>query len=78
MDRLLVTFAGGHQGGWQVERIDAFVGRPLPVVERPAVVEGDGGAMPDGAAWVLHGVTSNERYATRQEHDALAAIQPPP
>lgn len=76
MERLLVTFAGGHQGKWRVESIQGFVGPALPVVERLAVVEGDGGAMPD-AAWVLHGVTSNERYATRQEHDALAAIQPP-
>jgi len=76
MDRLLVTFAGGHQGGWQVERIDAFIGSTLPTVERLAVVEGDGGAIRDRAAWALQGVISNERYATRREHEALAAVQP--
>lgn len=31
----------------------------------------------DGAKWMLRGVTSNERYATRAEKDALAARQPP-
>ena len=40
-----------------------------------------GGGRADGiggdAAWVLRGVTSNERYVTRAERDALAARQEP-
>lgn len=31
----------------------------------------------DGATWVLRGVTSNERYVTRHEHDELAAREEP-
>lgn len=31
--------------------------------------------MPEGAVWVLRGVTSNERYVTRVEHEALVSRQ---
>jgi hypothetical protein len=37
---LIVTFAGGTSGTWQVERIDAVVGEGLPEAERLAVLEG--------------------------------------
>jgi chlorite dismutase len=40
------------------------------------VVEGDT-PPPDQARWVLRGATSNERYVTRSEHDALARRQRP-
>ena len=33
--------------------------------------------MPAGSAWALRGVTSNERYVTRTEHETLGARQPP-
>jgi chlorite dismutase len=40
------------------------------------VIEGPGATGLDGSwAWVLRGVTSNERYVSRREHDALAAKQ---
>lgn len=39
----------------------------------------EGGDQRSGGSplWVLHGATSNERYVTRVEHDALAAVQAP-
>jgi chlorite dismutase len=40
-------------------------------------LEGAAASAGDGAAWVLRGVTSNERYLTRQEHDELVARQQP-
>jgi Chlorite dismutase len=73
---LLVAFAGGAQGPRRVVSIAAVAGPALEVVERVAVIEGDG-APPAGAAWVLRGVTSNARYTTRAEQAALAAVQPP-
>lgn len=73
---LRVAFAGGTIGAWRVERISAVRGDTLPLVARVAVLEGSAGA-PGGAAWVLRGVTSHERYVTRAEHDALAEASPP-
>lgn len=74
---LLVEFAGGPTGRWKVERIDAVRGEGLPSVERIAVVEGRTTQLPPDVSWVLRGVTSNERYVTQTEHDALVARQPP-
>jgi chlorite dismutase len=34
-------------------------------------------ALGESQAWVLRGVTSNERYVSRSEHDALVAKQEP-
>lgn len=45
-------------------------------MERLSVVEGLKTPAPPEASWLLRGVTSNERYVTRQEHAALAARQP--
>lgn len=74
MTPLLVAFAGGSQGAWAVERIDGVRGETLLSVPRLDVVEGrvprEGSAL-----WVLRGVTSNERYVSRDERDALAARQ---
>ena len=40
------------------------------------MVNGAVGAVPTGAKWLLRGVTSSERYTTRQGRDLLAARQP--
>jgi len=40
MAPLLVTFAGGTSGSWEVERIEAVSGDSLPWAKRVAVVEG--------------------------------------
>lgn len=72
----LVSFAGGDRGTWQVQRITAVIGAPLPVATRLEVSETPEASERD-AEWVLRGVTSNARYTTRDEHAALAAIQPP-
>ena len=76
MDPLLVSFAGGDQGSWEVERIDAVRGDALPAVPFLAVVEGPDAALP-AAAWVLRGVTSNERYTSHAEQDSLRSSSPP-
>ncbi|MGO1079429.1 chlorite dismutase family protein [Inquilinus sp. CA228] len=72
---LLVTFAAGLRGPWRIDRIDAVIGDALPMAERLAVREGP--QPPDGAggAWALRGTTSNQRYTTRPEADALVARQ---
>ncbi len=72
---LLVSFVGGASGLWKVERLDALRGESLPSAERVAVDENSGSEAT--AAWVLRGVTSNERYVTRAEHGTLVARQQP-
>ncbi len=73
---LAVSFAGGPHGPWRVERIDSFLGEPLERVNCLSMLEGDANPPPD-AVWVLRGVTSNERYATRVEHETLLSLQQP-
>jgi hypothetical protein len=73
----LVSFVGGPAGPWRVLRLTAPAGEPLPEVERLDVVPGALPAPPPGGAWVLRGITSNERYVTGAEKDRLAARQPP-
>ena len=74
---LHVTFAGGSTGEWRVDRVEARRGEGLLAVEYLAVLEGRNASVPAGSAWTVCGVTSNERYVTRTEHDALAARQAP-
>ena len=53
-----------------------MVGAPLEPVPKLEVVEGTAASAFDGgSAWTLRGVTSNERYVSRSEHDALVAKQ---
>ena len=73
---LQVTFVGGERGRWAVERVDAVVGPCLPAASHVDVLEGPV-ALPLEMTWMLRGVVSHERYVTRAEHDALAAIQEP-
>ncbi len=68
------AFVGGKQGIWQVTRIDNLIGSGLEMVERLDVVNAE--ADKTEATWVLRGLTSNVRYATRVEVNALKQIQP--
>lgn len=71
----LCTFVGGKGGAWSIVQVAAVVGAPLLAAARLDVVHGAVPAVPDGAQWVLRGVTSNVRYSTRAEHDLLVATQ---
>ena len=72
----LFSFVGGREGRWKVTASRAIVGDELPAIERMNMVAGDVIPAPFVAAWVLRGVTSNERYATRPEKEQLLAKQP--
>ena len=73
---LLVTFVGGSEGEWRVESIAAVRGEGLPDASHLAVIDGPAD-IPATAAWVLRGVTSNERYVNRAEREHLLAKQAP-
>jgi chlorite dismutase len=78
MPPLFVAFVGAALGMWRIERLETVSGHPLARAARLEVLEGSAvaGSVKD-SAWVLRGVTSNERYVTRREHDELAARQEP-
>jgi hypothetical protein len=71
----LFTFIGGSAGAWSVTEARAVVGEALPAVDRLDIVSGAVASPARGVGWILRGVTSNERYATRDEKDELARKQ---
>ena len=73
---LRVSFSGGRTGAWRIDSLAAVRGETLPDAEHLEMGEGGLAATP-GAVWVLRGVTSNERYTTHGEHDALRAREEP-
>lgn len=76
MTHRLFNFVGGSAGSWQVVKMETVVGAPLERVARLEVFPGPLDALPSGALWNLRGVTSHERYVTREERDLLTARQP--
>ena len=77
MQPLTVEFVGGDAGEWQVASISEVRGEGLPAAARMSVLEGPNAAgYASAAAWVLRGVTSNERYVQRAEQEALRARTP--
>lgn len=71
----LFSFVGGRTGMWSVASAKAVVGDSLPAVDRLDIVSGAVDAVPDGGQWVLRGVTSNERYVTRDEKASMVKKQ---
>jgi len=76
MTQRLFDFAGGESGTWRVVATHTLTGAPLPAV---ANIEVSDGTAPQPrsqqAVWVLRGITSNERYVTRDEKAQLLAKQ---
>ncbi len=75
MNPRLFTFVGGSYGPWKIVRFETVVGAPLARPERLNIVNGSIARPPEGTAWVLRGVTSNERYVNKDEKAKLAATQ---
>src|SRR5436853_1897915 len=78
MRPMLVAFSGVQSGPWRIERNEAARGEPLASAACLSVHEGPNAERDRaGAAWTLRGITSNERYVTRAEHDELVRRQEP-
>lgn len=67
MSTRLFSFIGGDAGLWRVAEMEVRVGEALPAAKRLAIASGSESLSDPQAAWVLHGMTSNERYAVREE-----------
>ncbi len=69
-------FIGGDAGAWRIVKTQRIMGDPLPAAAGLQIISGTAPpAEASGAAWVVRGITSNERYSTRLEKGQLAAKQ---
>ncbi|MGE5320970.1 MAG: chlorite dismutase family protein [Hyphomicrobiaceae bacterium] len=76
MSTRLFSFIGGDTGPWRVAAMEAIIGEPLPAAGRLEIASGSKTPPDLHAAWVLRGMTSNERYAVRDvDRSQLAARQ---
>lgn len=73
----LFTFVAGSIGVWSVSKIKTVKGDPLATAAKLEVVNGPVTRLVSGTAWILRGVVSNARYATRSEKDLLTVKQAP-
>lgn len=75
MSTRLFSFIGGDTGPWRVAEMAVVVGEPLPEATRLAIASGAETPTAAHAAWVLRGITSNERYVIHEERSQLSARQ---
>ena len=73
MSTRLFSFVGGDTGQWRVAKIEAIVGEPLSDARKLDIASGAGSSSDSRAAWVLRGITSNERYVAREERNQIVA-----
>ena len=71
----LFGFAGGQSGSWLVDSMVCVAGEPMTSVSRLSIMSPCAAQLPDGASWLLRGITSNERYVVREEKTALVGKQ---
>ena len=76
MSARLFTFVGGDNGPWRVVSMDTVVGDALADARSLNIVDGATSRASESAKWRLRGVTSNDRYITRQEKAQLVVKQP--
>ncbi|WP_020564909.1 chlorite dismutase family protein [Methylosarcina fibrata] len=76
MNSRFYTFIGGISGPWQVTAMRTLTGEPLAPVEKLNIIGSQEFLERRGAAWLLSGITSYDRYLTRCEKALLAAKQP--
>lgn len=75
MNSRLFTFVAGDSGPWEVISFNTVIGEPLPEAKRIDIVSGAASELPAGTKWHLSGVTSNERYVSRDEKEQLVPKQ---
>src|SRR5512146_346145 len=71
MSTRLFSFIGGNSGPWRVTKMEVIVGEPLPAARRLEIASGLEIPSDPNAAWVLHGMTSNERYVVGEDDKRL-------
>jgi hypothetical protein len=77
MNPRLFTFVGGNTGPWSVIKFKTVIGEPIQEPKKLDIINGTVPALPEGAQWLLRGVTSNVRYVERDEKAQLDSKQAP-
>jgi chlorite dismutase len=72
----LTTFIAGKKGDWIIQEVRAVTGEGLSMARKLQIMEGDSPDPSTAAVWSLEGVTSHERYTSREEKDQLKSVQP--
>ena len=75
MDSPFYSFIGGAGGPWRVTNVTRVVGESLEPADGVDVQNTYVHEAPSGSTWMLRGAVSNQRYVTRPEQTALAAVQ---
>lgn len=76
MSTRLFSFIGGDPGLWRVAEMGLIAGEPPAAAKRLEIASGSAISSDPHAAWVPRGMTSNERYAARdEERSQLGARQ---
>jgi hypothetical protein len=76
MSTRLYSFMGGDTGPWRVAGMKVIAGEPLPAARRLEIASNPEVPSDPQAAWVLRGITSNERYVDRGERSQIVATLP--
>jgi Chlorite dismutase len=76
MSTRLFAFAGGSDGDWRVTNMTTVAGEPLASVSHVTVLSETPPQLLPVPRWTLRGITSNERYVTRDEKTGLVEKQP--
>jgi len=72
----LFYFNAGESGSWRIHSNTNLIGQPLPDAPKLDVLPGFTQLPNLASGWQLQGITSNDRYVTRDEKTALIARQP--
>lgn len=73
MSARLFSFMGGDTGPWRVAEMNVIAGKPLPAAKWLKIASGSEIPPDPRPAWVLRGITSNERYVDRKEKSQIVA-----
>ena len=71
MTTRLYSFIAGDTGPWCVTAMQQITGEPLPAAGRLEIVSDTQQPSDPNPAWVLRGITSHERYVTREEKNDI-------
>ncbi len=71
------SFVGGTAGSWLIASHHTLSGEPIATASRVAMVSGALPETPIGAAWMMRGAATNDRYTTATEKAELIARQAP-
>ncbi|GGC62695.1 chlorite dismutase family protein [Undibacterium terreum] len=72
----MFSFVGGNTGRWRIVRNLSVSGMPLGEAARLDILPNTEIKPQLAMGWALRGLTSNERYVTREEKNHLLAVQP--